>query len=109
MNRQDHDTFVYARLKTGVTLDQAQSEMDLLYGRLAQAYWQSNSSRGARVILLSQSFAGDIRPTLLLLLGAAGFVLLIACSNVGNMSLARAVARQRWRSGRRSVPALPGC
>jgi putative ABC transport system permease protein len=78
LNRRDHDIFVYARLKPGATLDQAQSEMDVLYRELEQEYPQTNFSRGARVISMREGFAGDIRPTLLLLLSAVGLVLLIA-------------------------------
>jgi putative ABC transport system permease protein len=107
LNRRDHDIFVYARLKPGVTLDQAQSEMDVLYRGLEQEYQQTNSSRGARVISMSEGFAGDIRPALVLLLSAAGFVLLITCANVGNLALARAVARQREMAVRASLGASP--
>jgi putative ABC transport system permease protein len=77
LNLRDHDIFVYARLKPGATLDQAQSEMDVLYRELEQEYPQTNFSRGARVISMREGFAGDIRPTLLLL-SAVGLVLLIA-------------------------------
>jgi len=107
LTRRDHDIFVYARLKPGVTLGHAQSEMDVLYRRLEHEYQQTNSYRGARVISMSEGFAGDIRPTLLLLLSAAGFVLLIACANVGNLALARAIALQREMALRATLGASP--
>jgi len=82
-----------ARLKPGVTLAQAQAEMDAISRRLEQAYPDSNRSRGARVTMLYDQFFGGVQLTLWILLGAVGCVLLVACANVANLLLQRAAGR----------------
>jgi putative ABC transport system permease protein len=86
---------IFGRLKEGVTLKQAQSEMDTIAGRLAQAHPDTNANLGAVVVPLHQKVVGNVSQTLFILLGAVGFVLLIACANIGNLLLARASARHK--------------
>jgi putative ABC transport system permease protein len=93
--RGEHHSIVIARLKPGVELKQAQSEMDTISGRLQQLYPDDDKGWGAVVVPMQQDLVSDVRPALLVLLGAVAFVLLIACVNVANLALAKTFSRQK--------------
>ena len=86
---------VIARLKPGVTLPQAQADMDAITAGLRQEYPDLYGSKGVRLIALHEFVVGDTKPTLLLLFGAVGLVLLIVCANVANLTMARASTRTK--------------
>ncbi len=93
--RNLHWIYGVGRLKPGVSLQQADADLNAIAARLAQQYPDSNGDTGAFLQPLQDLIAGQVRPVLLIVFGAAGLVLLIACANVANVLLARSAVRKQ--------------
>ena len=94
-NRRSGYLRAVARLRDGVTIEQARREAELIAERLAQQYPNDDGGRGATIVPMSEQFVGHVRTPVLVLLGAVGFVLAIACANIASLLLARSAARRR--------------
>ncbi len=106
--RGNHNYSVIGRLKPGVDIRAAQSELSAISTRLEQLYPEDDKGWGATIIPLRQQLVGEIRPALLVLLGAVAFVLLIACANVANLVLGKILARKKEIAIRSALGATRG-
>lgn len=106
--RDNRNTNVIGRLKSNAPLSQAQTELDTINQRLAQNYADTNAGWTVRITELRERLVGELRTSLLILLGAVAAVLLIACANVANLLLARAAYRQKEMAVRTALGASRG-
>jgi predicted permease len=103
--RGNHNFMAIGRLKPGVAVQQANADLSAISERLEQQYPEDNKGWGAKALPLREQIVGDMRPALLVLLGAVAFVLLIACANVANLVLAKTLARKKEIAIRASLGA----